>query len=178
MGNRKNEKDIFLLLNVSFIFICEGQDIANDAYIQIDSCKIYLRFSKRSDVESLLGKPEKTQYFSHGGDGFLWDDFTVSFYGEGNLLFHYDQYDNVVRITVSPVYHNNIIIYGKNVKSLERKDLSEKLKTMDQIFTFITDNYFSYFEKTDNNIDICYSFWFRENSENIEWFDMYYTRYW
>ncbi len=67
-----------------------------------DRSRSMLRYSTIEDVMASLGEPEEREYYAQGADDFLWVDFYVATYRDGNLWFHYDGSDGrIIRITVN-----------------------------------------------------------------------------
>jgi hypothetical protein len=164
---------VFLAVVFS-VLSCSGQ---NYQFILIEQNKIELRYSTRNDVEKLLGRSEKTQYFEHGGEGFSWENFTVCFYDTDSLFFHYDQNDAIIRITVYTSNFREIIFMGNDIKNITKEDILEQIKTLEGRDAFISEDFISYFVKQAENIEICYSFWFY-NTGKLRIMDVYYVRPW
>jgi hypothetical protein len=168
----------FLFFSLFFISVCNAQD---NPYILVNNNKISLRYTKRSDVEMVLGTPEKEQYYENGGEDFFWINFTVCTYDDDKLLFHYNQNNNIIRITANAGYSTDVVFFERNIKNITKGDILEKLSILNKkdviIFDdFISDNFISYSIKHDKNQEICYAFWFDNNK--IKWIDMYYVSQW
>jgi len=86
---------IILVLVIAFFPYspCAGQE--NQSFF-VGNEKVSLRYSARSDVEKLLGKPDGIEYFERGGEDFFWKNFKVCSYDESKLSFHYDQNDAII----------------------------------------------------------------------------------
>ena len=165
---------LLFILIIAPLFSCNGQE---HPYILLEQEKIELRYSTKKDVEKLLGDPEKIQYFEHGGEDFFWKNFTVCFYDEDRLSFHYDQNDAIIRITAYALYSKKIIYLGKDLKSLNKRDVLEQIKTLEERDVIISKNIISYYKKQSENVGICCSFWFN-NNDTIRIIDMYYIGPW
>jgi hypothetical protein len=162
-----------LFFSLFFISVCNAQD---NPYIIVNNKKISLRYTKRTDVEMVLGKPEKVQYYENGGEDFFWTNFTVCTYDDDKLSFHYNQNNDIIRITVNAGYFTDIVFFEHNIKDITRRDILEKLSILNKNDITVFDNFISYFMRYNKTQKICYSFWFDKNK--IKWIDMYYVSQW
>ena len=156
-------------------YIFSPQD--DNQSIFINNEKITLRYSTRNDVEELLGKPEKIEYFEHGIEDFFWKNFTVCSYDEDKLRFHYDQNGAIIRMTVNAGYSGEVQFLGMNIKTLMKKDILNVVKTFDYKNPYISNDFIMYDHVLSLNNIIQYSFWF-DNAGKIKWVDMYYPSPW
>jgi len=68
--NKTIMRNLLIILIITFypFFSCVGQE---NQSVFISNKKITLRYSTRSDVEKMLGNPEETQFYEHGGEDFF-----------------------------------------------------------------------------------------------------------
>jgi len=168
---------LFTMLLVVFfiVFSCYGQD---NQSIYVGQEKITLRYSTENDIEELLGKPEKTEFFERGGEGFYWENFTACSYGEDKLIFHYAHDGSVIRISANTEYYGEVQFFRKNIKLLTREDIQGLLESFggeDDYYN--TRDFILYYYEITPEVEITYSFWF-DAIGKIKWIDMFYTWPW
>jgi hypothetical protein len=155
------------------LLFCEEASINPDAYIQVDSTKLYLRHSNKNDVEKIFGEPEEIQYFEHGGEDFYWDNFTVSFYNDRKLFFHFNSEENIIRITVYSSSSRPVRLKYGPIVTLTKNDIKKILR---KNISYESDRYLIYREDISFST-IVYAYRFDEY-EKIIWYDMYYEKPW
>jgi len=167
-------KKLIITLIITFcpFFSCVGQE---NQSVFISNEKINLRYSTRSDVEKILGNPEITEFYEHGGEDFFWKNFTFCSYDENKLSFHYDQNGAIIRMTVNAGYSGEVRFLGKNIKLLSREVILNFVKNLDERYLYFSKSFIMY-ENAPKD-DVTYGFWFDDN-ENIKWIDMYYISPW
>jgi hypothetical protein len=167
---------VFILFTSATLLFCEETNVNPDAYIQIDSTKLYLRYSNRSDVEKFFGKPENVKYYEHGGEGFLWKNFVVCSYNNSKLSFNYADDGRIIRITVYSSFGRSESVklkYGQLI-TLVKSDVKERVNGK-EIF-YESDTHLLYSENVSFST-IAYTYRFDEH-EKIIWYDMYYEKPW
>ena len=169
---------IVLMIMVYPFFSCAGQE---NQSLFISNEKFTLRYSTRSDIEKILGKPQEIKYFERGGEDFFWKNFTVCSYDESRLRFHYDQDGAIIRMTVNAGYSGKVRFLEKDIKSIIKEDILNLVKTFenknDYRGTYISDKYIDYDFVLPGNSVITYGFWF-DTSGKTTWIDFYYTSPW
>jgi hypothetical protein len=167
---------VFLLFTCATLLFCEETNVNPDAYIQIDSTKLYLRYSNKSDVEKIFGEPESVEYFKYGGEDFLWENFIVCSYNNNKLSFHYTSDRDIIRITVysSFIQSESVMMKYGLLFTFVKNDIKEKNKEK-RIF-YESDKHLLYSEDVSFST-IAYTYRFDENGKII-WYDMYYERPW
>ena len=169
----------FFIMFLFFFNYCSAQEgnNKNEHYIQINDSYFYLKDSHRKDVESFLGTPSSTIFFKHGGEDFLWSDFTVCTYDDDMLRFHYNIEGYIIRITINSSYNKIIQLPDGSFERLDFETVSMLAQQTDNKNIYISRNFieFSRSDLMSNNIQ--YSFWF-DDELKIKWFDVYYEKPW
>ncbi len=166
---------LFLVL----VFSCSAQQgkYSKVPFLEINKHKIFLRYSTREDVEKVLGKTEIQEHFETGGEDFNWNDFTVCFYDDKTLSFHYSKEGSIIRITVSQNSPRSIKIILGNLKTVTDKEILVDGNESGDKNIVIDDDYITY---TSNDLEannINNSFWLND-SRMIQWYDAYYEEQW
>ena len=151
-------------------------------FVLIEGEKITLRYSKRDDVEKLLGTPQIIQFHEHGGEEYYWWNFWTCSYGQDTLRFNYDQDGNVIRISANAEYYGEVQFLGKNIKSLTIGNILQLVSSLEvNIYDGTTGGTIMFDYKLSPKVQIDYSFWFYSTGSNtgrIRWIDMYYPWSW
>jgi hypothetical protein len=147
---------------------------SDNHYIQINNSKIFLRYSSRAEVEEILGATSNIKFFEHGGEDFLWNNFTIYYYNDGKLYFHYNENGDIIRITVSSQCDYAIALHNRPIG-----DISFDIvfgETKDERNPYISNKIIMY-TKMENLSLVQYAYWFNEDG-SIKWFDFYYEKTW
>ena len=160
---------VILVIAIFLVSACFGLE---NPSIEIGNETVRLCYSTKADVERLLGVPERTEYFNHGGEDFQWDNVTVAFYGKDELWFHYSQNDVVIRITVNAAYFKRVAIWGRDIKTMTKADIERAVKDLKQTDVFVKQKNILFWVKQNENNEISYGFWF-DDAGKVKWMDIY-----
>lgn len=171
---------LMILINLSILLCsCSAQEdkLKNIPYIEIDKSKIYLRYSTQEDVEKILGNPSAKEYFKNGLEDFNWNDFTVFFYEDNKLSFHFNNKNEVIRITINNQYSKKVKIPIGYLTEVTSKIIIKDLEKSGDKSAYASIDFISYSAKDSEFNSILYSYWIDE-ALKIKWFDVYYENEW
>lgn len=159
------------------LFYAETTSGQENHFIMIEHDRIGIRYSRREDVENILGQPESVHFFENGGEDFFWNNFTVCSYSGGKLSFHYSQNSFVIRITVDASYFKNIFFMKHDIRFLTKENILREMVNLEENSIVSSETFVSFSARQNMNNAICYSFWFDEDGKT-RWVDMYYIKPW
>lgn len=146
-------------------------------YVGIDNARFHLRYSHRSDVETLLGIAPKSTFFERGGEGFYWRNFTVLAYDDEHIRFHHNEEGYVIRITINSNTSHRITLPFGSLETLDFNAIEAIARQGNPKDTHIFERSISFGKGDANGDEFSLSFWF-DDDFRITWVNVMYDRPW
>jgi hypothetical protein len=152
-------------------------------YIQIENTRLSLRYSRKADVEALLGKPEEIIFPSQSGEDSDWNNLTFWAYekedgNSGNLRFWFNEEGAIVKIIAGSTYRKNILIFGKALAELKYADIANSSANDFTVNYKIDDLTVEGYKFDPDKNPIYLNFRFYNYDKPETWFDLYYKNTW